>query len=152
MCQDDKSALEQIKASFVIAPNIGLIKRRPKQQFVIVSVLITSLITNFSTKEFIAMSSGDSTDELYDSTNHIISAIEDHEIRIVRLEYHQKQLEHHIKELTATLVMGIKQSDIFYNAFAVSNYALRLSTHIKEIRIGLYTIIGYILIWFHGTS
>ena len=38
--------------------------------------------------------------------------------------------------------MGIRQSDIFYNAFAVSTYALRLSTHIKEIKIGLYTLLN----------
>ena len=43
------------------------------------------------------MSSEDSNDELIDSNNHIISAIEDHETRIVRLESHQEQLEHHIK-------------------------------------------------------
>ena len=64
-CQDDKSIMEQIKASFDIYPSIGLIKRRPKRQFVIASVLITSLITYFSTKELIAMSSRDSDDELY---------------------------------------------------------------------------------------
>ena len=38
MCQDDKSTLEQIKASFGISPSIGLIKRRPKRQFVLASV------------------------------------------------------------------------------------------------------------------
>ena len=113
MCQDHKSSLEQIKASFGISPSVGSIKQRHKRQFVLASVLITSLITYFSTKELIAMSSGDSDDELYNSTNHIISAIEDHETRIVRLEDHQKQLEHHIKELTGTLIMGIEQSDIF---------------------------------------
>ena len=79
------------------------------------------------------MSSEDSNDELIDSNNHIISAIEDHETRITRLQAHQEQLQHHIKELTGILVMGIRQSDIFYNAFAISTYALRLSTHIKEV-------------------
>ena len=30
MCEDDKASLAQIKASFGISPNVGLIKRRPK--------------------------------------------------------------------------------------------------------------------------
>ena len=30
MCEDDKAFLAQIKASFGISPNVGLIKRRPK--------------------------------------------------------------------------------------------------------------------------
>ena len=88
------------------------------------------------------LSSDDSNDELIDSNNHIISAIEDHETRITRLQAHQDQLQHHINELTGTLVMGIRQSDIFYNAFAISTYALRLSTHIKEVKLGLYTLLN----------
>ena len=38
--------------------------------------------------------------------------------------------------------MKIKQSDIFYNAFAISTHALRLSTHIKEVKLGLYTLLN----------
>ena len=85
MCEDDNAALPQIKASFGVSPNVGLIKRRPKRQFALATVLITSLVTYFSTKELIAMSADDSTNELIDSNNHIISAIEDHETRISRL-------------------------------------------------------------------
>lgn len=85
------------------------------------------------------MISGDDEYEIYDSSNHILSAIQDREKRIVRLEDHPKQLEHHIKELTGTLVMSSIHADIFYNMFAVGTYTLRLSTHIKEIKIGLCT-------------
>ena len=39
-------------------------------------------------------------------------------------------------------MLGIRQADIFYNAFAISTYALRLSTHIKEVKLGLYTLLN----------
>ena len=53
-------------------------------------VVICAYRFGVDTKEFISMSSGDSDDELYDSTNHIMSAIEDHDTRIVRLEDNHK--------------------------------------------------------------
>ncbi len=56
--------------------------------------------------------SEDDDDELYDTTNHIISAIRNHETRITRLESKQKQLETHIKKLTGTIIMGIKSSNL----------------------------------------
>ena len=60
----------------------GMVKR----QIVAATAIVTSLITFFTTKELVSMTSGDNDDELYESTNHIITAIQNHETRLVRLE------------------------------------------------------------------
>ena len=72
------------------------------------------------------MSSGDDDDELYESTNHFIKAIQNHETILVRLEYDQKQLKQHLQMLNNALIMGIRIKDIFYDMFAAPTYASSL--------------------------
>ena len=84
LCNHDRDVLEQLKTSFGLT-EMG--KIRTERQFIFAAtVAITSLITFFSTKELISMSSDEDDDELYDATNHIITAIENHETRLVRLD------------------------------------------------------------------
>ena len=72
------------------------------------------------------MTSWDDDDELYESTYHLITAIQNHETRLVRLEDDQKQLKQFLEKLNNALIMGIRTQDIFYDMFAASTYALAL--------------------------
>lgn len=72
--------MEQIKSSFglTITDKIGTQSariRRNRQIIISDTAIITSLVTYFTTKESISRSTGDSNDELIDSTKHIIAAI-----------------------------------------------------------------------------
>ena len=87
------------------------------------------------------MSIGDDDDELYESTYHLITAIQNHETRLVRLKDDQKQLKQHLQKLNNALIMGIRAQDIFYDMFAASTYALSLEKHLKDINEGLYKLI-----------
>ena len=86
------------------------------------------------------MSSGDDYEELYESTNHLITVIQNHETRLVRLEDDQKQLKQHLQKLNNVLIMEIRTQDIFYDMFAASTYALSLEKLLKDINEGLYTL------------
>ena len=67
--------------------------RREKRQIVVLATIaITSLVTYFSTKELVQMSLADD-DELVDTSNHIIQAVQSHDNRISRFEEQQKQLK-----------------------------------------------------------
>ena len=59
------------------------------------------------------MSTDDEDSELYDTTNHIIAAVQNHETRLIRLEDTQKQLDVHLEKLAKALVLDIKSQDIF---------------------------------------
>ena len=115
----------------------GMVKR----QIAAATAIVTSLITFFTTKELVSMTSGDNDDELYESTNHIITAIQNHETRLVRLEDDQNQLKQHLEKLNNALIMGIRTQDLFYDMFAASTYALSLQKHVKDINEGLYTLL-----------
>ena len=54
------------------------------------------------------MSTDDDDSELYDTSNHIIAAVQNHETRLIRLEDTQKQLDVHLEKLAKALVLGIK--------------------------------------------
>ena len=112
-----------------------------KRQVVAATAIITSLITFFTTKQLISMSNGDDDDELYESTNHLITAIQNHETRLVRLEDEQKQLKAHLEKLNKALILGIRTQDIFYDMFATSTYANSLAKHVRDINEGLYTLL-----------
>ena len=51
---------------------------------------MTSLVTYFTTIQLIQMVSDDDSNKLMGTTDHLISAIEDHETRISKIEEHQK--------------------------------------------------------------
>lgn len=55
-----------------------------KRQIAAAAAILTTLITFFTTKELIFMSNGDDDEELFESTNHMITAIQNHETRLVR--------------------------------------------------------------------
>ena len=111
------------------------------RQIVVATAIITSLVTYFTTSQLISMSSDDDEDDLFESTNHLIAAIKNHETRLVRLEAQQDQLRKHLEKLTNALVMGIRTQDIFFDMFAMATYANFLSRHVREINDGLYTLL-----------
>jgi len=57
-----------------------------KRQIVAATAILTSLITIFTRKELISMSNGHDDDKRYESTNHLVTAIQNHETRFVRME------------------------------------------------------------------
>ena len=60
------------------------------------------------------MAQDDDDDELYDSTNNLITALKNHESRITRLETKQAQLETpHLDRLTKQMIFGIQTEYTF---------------------------------------
>ena len=139
-CKDITSTWTQITNSFGLTEMNGA-KDIVKRQIVAATAIVTSLIKFFTTKELDSMTSGDNDDELYESTNHIITAIQNHETRLVRMEDDQNQLKQHLEKLNNALIMGIRTQDLFYDMFAASTYALSLQKHVKDINEGLYTLL-----------
>ena len=139
-CEEISSTWTQIKMSFGLT-QMEEAKDVVKRQIVAATAIITSLITFFTTKQLISMSNGDDDDELYESTNHLITAIQNHETRLVRLEDEQKQLKAHLEKINKALILGIRTQDIFYDMFATSTYANSLAKHVRDINEGLYTLL-----------
>jgi len=141
LCQDDMNTMLNLKSSFGLINlenNVG--NGVEKRQIVILTAIVSSLVTYFTTKQLVAMSTNDDEDQLIDSTNHIITALKDHETRITRMEERQKQLNSHLKVLTKSLVLGIRTQDIFASMYATSTYAGDLSQHVRNINTGLYAL------------
>ena len=95
-------------------------------------MVVTSLLTYFSTKELVSIGQDDNED-LYDSTDNLISAIKIHESRITWLEEKQDQLEKHIDRITDQMLLGIRTESTFFDIFGVSTFANSLSRHVKDI-------------------
>ena len=81
-------------------------------------------------------------DELVDTSNHIIQAVQSHENRISRLEAQEKQLKTHLEALKNQMLIGLKTESTFFDLYAVSTYASSLRHHIKEIQSGLYALLN----------
>ena len=79
--------------------------RERRQIVILATIAITSLVTYFSTKELVEMSVADG-DELIDTSNHMIQAVQSHENRISRLEEQQKQLKTHLDEPTNQMLLA----------------------------------------------
>ena len=148
LCKEDVDAMDQINAAFgfkdltVAIPNDLKENNREKRQIAVLSTMvITSLVTYFSTKELISMAQDDDDDELYDSTNNLITAVKNHESRITRLETKQAQLETHLDRLTKQMILGIQTEYTFFDMFGASTYANSLSRHIRDIQNGLFTLL-----------
>ena len=87
-------AVQQIFSSFgfkhsVKNHDVEIGSRERRQLVILATIAITSLATYFSTQELVEMSVAD-VDELVDTSNHIIQAVQSHENRISRLEAQEK--------------------------------------------------------------
>ena len=102
---------------------------------------VTSLVTYFTTRQLVQMGSDDDSDELIGTTNHLIAAIEDHETRITRIESRQKQLDKVVDKLTDSLILGLRTEDMFATIYSISTYASEVSQHIKDVNIGLHSLL-----------
>ena len=146
ICQENRDAVQQIYSSFGFKNSgknnsVELTSRERRQVVMLATIAITSLVTYFSTKELVEMSVADG-DELVDTSNNIIQAVQSHENRISRLEEQEKQLKTHLDELTDQMLLGLKTESTFFDLYAVSTYASSLTRHIKEIQSGLYTLLN----------
>ena len=86
------------------------------------------------------MAQDDDDDELYDSTNNLITAVKNHKSRMTCLETKRAQLETHLDRLTKQMILGIQTEYAFLNMFGASTYANSLSRHIRDIQNGLFTL------------
>ena len=146
ICQENMDAVQQIFSSFgfkhsVKNHDVEIGSRERRQLVILATIAITSLATYFSTKELVEMSVADG-DELVDTSNHIIQAVQSHEIRISRLEVQEKQLKTHLEALKNQMLIGLKTESTFFDLYAVSTYASSLRHHIKEIQSGLYALLN----------
>ena len=64
---------------------------------------------------------------MIDPTNYLITAIQDHETRIVRVEARQKELHTKLEKLTKTLVLGVRTQYMFAAIYSISTHAGEVS-------------------------
>ena len=147
-CQSDIEILDEIRNAFGITStqidNKILDYARSKRQILVAlgTIAVTSLISWFTSSELINMSGrSNDEDDLVDNNNHLVSAIQNHESRMVRLEKHQKLLQTQVEKLTKRLVLSIQREEIFTSTFAASTFAEHLNTHIRTIRDALFTLL-----------
>ena len=57
-----------------------------RQVILAATAVVSSLVTYFTTKQLVTMGSDDGDDELIDTTNHLMTAIQNRETRIARIE------------------------------------------------------------------
>ena len=143
LCQENQDAVKQIESSFGFKTSTQTLSdgREKRQIVVLATIAITSLVTYFSTKELVQLSVAND-DELVDTSNHIIEAVQSHENRISRLEDQQKQLKTHLDDLTDQMLIGLKTESTFFDLYAASTYASSLTRHVKEIQEGLFTLLN----------
>ena len=79
-------------------------------------------------------------DEIIDNTNHIVSAIQNHESRIQRENLRTKELQDHVKALEQILLKSKQSTDLFINLFQLKTYATQINSHLANIRDGLYEL------------
>ena len=139
--------MEQINSAFgfqgltVDIPRQLQAPTRLKRQLAIISTMVvTSLLTNFSTKKLVSMAQ-DHNEDLYDSSNNSISAIKNHESRITRLEESKDQLEWHLDKITDQMLLGIPTESTFFGIFGASTLSNSLSWRVKDIQTGMVTLL-----------
>ena len=137
LCEEAMEMMRKIQTALGIFPE----KSRNKRQVILATAAVTSLVTYFTTRQIVQMGSDDDYDELIGTTNHLIAAIEDHETRITRIESRQKQLDKVVDKLTDSLILGLRTKDMFATIYSISTYASEVSQHIKDVNIGLYSLL-----------
>lgn len=85
--------------------------------------VVTSLISIFINTQLLYMAQSDDTeDDVIDNNNHIITSIQNHEIRILRQEMESKELISHIDFLEEVVIEQRKLDALFRSLFAVSTF------------------------------
>ena len=102
---------------------------------------VTYLVSYFTTGQLVQMGSDEDSIELIGTTKHLIAALEDHENRITGMESRQKQLDKAVDKLTDSLILGLRTEDMFATIYSISTYASEVSQHIKDVNIGLYSLL-----------
>jgi len=137
----DVFELKQITRPKTVPKRPTIIKRARRQIIAIGTVMvgvITSLISIFTTRQLISMTS--TNDDIIDNTNHIVSAIQNHESRIQRENLRTKELQDHVKSLEQILLKSKQSNDLFINLFQLKIYATQINRHLTNIRDGLYEL------------
>jgi len=72
-------------------------------------------------------------DDIIENSNHIVSAIQNHESRIQRESLRTKELQDHVKSLEQILATSKQSTDLFINLFYLKNYAIQINSHLENI-------------------
>lgn len=88
------------------------------------------------------MGSDENSDDLIGTTNHLISAIEDHDTRISWIEERQQPLDKVVAKLPESLVLRLRTEHMFVNIYSISTYASEMTQNIKDVIIGLYSLLS----------
>ena len=137
LCEEDMKMMRTIQTSFGIRPK----KSRDELLVVLATAAVPSLVIYFITRQLVQMGSDQDSDELIGTINHLITAIENHEIRITGIEKRQKQLDKVVDKLMDSLVLGFRTEDTFATIYSISTYASEVSQHIKDVNIGLFSLL-----------
>jgi len=148
-CHENSKIIDEIIDVFELKverpktiPKRPTIVKRARRQLVAIGAvvigIVTSLVSIFTTRELISMTS--TNDDLIDNNNHIISAIQNHESRIQRQNLRTKELQDHVKSLEQILAKSKQSTDLFINLFHLKSYAIQINKHLSDVRDGLYQL------------
>ena len=136
ICDETQQIMMAIKSTLGLTEMDGDSEEK-RQVILAVTAVVSSLVTYFTTKQLVTMGLDDGDDELIDTTNHLMTAIQNHETRIARVESRQKELDTKLDKLTEILVLGIRMQDMFATIYSISTHSGEVAEHLKKITIGL---------------
>ena len=104
--------------------------------------VLTSLVSIFTSKELLSMSSSkDTDDEIIDNNNNIIRSLQTHENAIHRNEATIKRVKENIKKLENYLSIEKRTTDTYINLFAIKVFGSTTTQHLQRIQDGLYQLL-----------
>ena len=104
--------------------------------------VLTSLVSIFTSKELLSMSSSkDTDDEIIDNNNNIIRSLQTHENAIHRNEATIKRDKENIKKLENYLSIEKRTTDTYINLFAIKVFGSTTTQHLQRIQDGLYQLL-----------
>ena len=148
ICQDNKEKFKEIADTFHLTleatKEATEVDRKRRQIFTaIVASIVTSLVSTFTASQLFGMTKDDADMEgIISNQNHFIAALQDHESRLTRDEYHIKRLQHHLDVINNELRGMVKQDTILAESNAALGFARSLNNHVTQVQRGLYKLLN----------
>ena len=121
---------------------------RKARQLVLGSVVaavgvLTSLVSIFTSKELLSMSSSqDTSDEIIDNNNNIIRSLQTHENAIHRNKETIKRVKENIAKLENYLSIEKRATDTYITLFDIKVFGSTTTQHLQRIQDGLYQLLN----------
>ena len=104
--------------------------------------VLTSLVSIFTSKELLSMSSSqDTSDEIIDNNNNIIRSLQTHENAIHRNKETIKRVKENIAKLENYLSIEKRATDTYITLFAIKVFGSTTTQHLQRIQDGLYQLL-----------